>query len=132
MLAPQNRILHIDLLLSIAFRYQERTLKIEVVVDLARAASPPSLAQRVGDVKDVRMSESRCVQLVKMVNISLNHNTRPPRARGERGGERRGGRGGGRGGDRKANERPKRTAEDLDAEMAVSKLSLPIVLLMLT
>jgi len=75
----------------------ERTLRIEIVVDPGRPAPPPTLAQRVGEPRenrDVRMGDASA--------------------------PRRGGRGGGRGrgGRRPQNERPKKTAEDLDAEMA--------------
>ncbi|KAG8905518.1 GTPase-activating protein [Tulasnella sp. 403] len=75
----------------------KRTLRIEIVVDPARAPPPPTLAQRVGEPREARTTD----------------NTRGPR-REERGGRR------GRGGPRRGNERPKKTAEDLDAEMAIS------------
>jgi len=78
----------------------KRPLKIEVVVDLTQPPSPPTLAQRVGDTREVRMSEDR-----------------GPRRDGRAGPDRRG-RGGRGGGRRGGNERPQRTVEDLDAEMA--------------
>ncbi|KAG9030501.1 hypothetical protein FRB95_003896 [Tulasnella sp. JGI-2019a] len=81
----------------------KRPLKIEVVVDLAHPIAP-TLAQRVSGPSDTRGSGSR-----------------PPRRddRGEGGGRGGGGRGrGGRSGRGGNNERPKKTAEDLDAEMA--------------
>ncbi|KAG9040935.1 hypothetical protein FS837_012946 [Tulasnella sp. UAMH 9824] len=77
----------------------KRTLRIEIVVDPSRGPPAPSLASRVGgerEPRDARMTDASA-----------------PR-RGEGRGPRRGR--GGRGG-RNRDERPKKTVEDLDAEM---------------
>ncbi|KAF8527619.1 hypothetical protein BU17DRAFT_81861 [Hysterangium stoloniferum] len=76
----------------------KRPMKIEIVVDPRKATS--SLAARVS---------APAPAVDNMIIDSV--------PRGARGGGRRGGRGRGRGG-RKHNERPEKTVEDLDAEMA--------------
>ncbi|KAG8936976.1 hypothetical protein FRC03_001019 [Tulasnella sp. 419] len=77
----------------------KRTLKIEIVVDPTKAAPAASLAERVGG-PDAKTADG----------------SRPPR-NGNAGKGRGGGRGGGRGRGPRRNERPQKTAADLDAEM---------------
>ncbi|KAI0327582.1 hypothetical protein GY45DRAFT_1105308 [Cubamyces sp. BRFM 1775] len=73
--------------------YTERPMKIEIVVDPSKPAPAASLAARVAPAP-----------------------ASAPEAAPRTGGRPKRGRGGGR---RKANDRPRKTAEDLDAEMEV-------------
>ncbi|KDQ09594.1 hypothetical protein BOTBODRAFT_36850 [Botryobasidium botryosum FD-172 SS1] len=77
-------------------------MKIEIVVDPARAAPPPTLSQRVGPAP---------VTAAPAAQNNANGNGAVRNGRGG-GAGKRGGRGRKRGG-----ERPPKTAADLDAEM---------------
>ncbi|BGP30414.1 RNA-binding RNA annealing protein [Rhodotorula toruloides] len=92
-------------------------MRVEIVVDPARAAAKQPLTARIAAAAPQAPANSRAAQSATVAAAGGSAvQTRQPRQPGQ-GGRRGGRRGGGRGGAR-GSERPKVTAESLDAEMS--------------
>lgn len=92
--SPTSR-LTISFLLVLSSEFPERPMKVEIVLDPARAQPAPTLSQRVGPAPDTATTTA----------------TTQSATRGRKGLR-------GRGGRKKRTQRPAKSAEDLDAEMA--------------
>ncbi|KAK4331325.1 hypothetical protein RTBOTA2_000788 [Rhodotorula toruloides] len=99
------------------FHHPERAMRVEIVVDPARAAAKQPLTARIAAAAPQAPANSRAAQSATVAaaggSAVQTRQPRQPGQEGRRGGRRGGGRGGARG-----SERPKVTAESLDAEMS--------------
>ncbi|GAA6045593.1 hypothetical protein NBRC10513_005011 [Rhodotorula toruloides] len=95
----------------------KRAMRVEIVVDPARAAAKQPLTARIAAAAPQAPANSRAAQSATVAaaggSAVQTRQPRQPGQEGRRGGRRGGGRGGARG-----SERPKVTAESLDAEMS--------------